>query len=190
MQNWDVFYLFNRNLSSHILQFFSGTFPLNVVFLSHNTLSFFLKLQTSLFPFISHITLKLCVLWTATPFSGWNCLTFLRECHTYILVFSLLLSGPFGSQLTYFCSYFWGTTTPHIWSENSACPTSFLLFGNIKNLFIYIFYTTFYLSNVTIHLQWLDPFLLVFAIYLEGQFRCYYFIKLRFSILPTLLNLL
>ena len=82
--------------------------------------------------------LSLCEFHTcASPFS-------LCECHTNILVSQLLLSGrstlfPFRSYLTRSRSYLVWTTTPHFLNEKSSCPTSFLSFGNITNLFITIF---------------------------------------------------
>ena len=57
--------LFHVRNSTHIPQFSSGTVPLDFVCLSHYAFSFFLILQTSLFSFISYITLDV---WTATTF--------------------------------------------------------------------------------------------------------------------------
>ena len=60
---WMAHSFFHLWSATHILQFSSGNCPLNFVWLSHSALSLLfslLKLSTSLFPFISFITLMLC----------------------------------------------------------------------------------------------------------------------------------
>ena len=112
-------------IATHIPKFSIGTFPLNFTWLSHNTLSFFSKITNLLVSFCYHtlITLMLCELsHFFACFSEWNCPPFiwvnviqisflsplflcecrtcafsfsLCECHTYILVSALLLSGQY-----------------------------------------------------------------------------------------------
>ena len=119
----NVTLFFHEWTATHILQFSSPTVPLNFVWLSHNVLLFFLKLQTSLFPFISYVTDICCadcrtfsplfLSATAPPFFLWashkcpeclhylcmNVVThvrlqfFLCESRTNILVSPLLISG-------------------------------------------------------------------------------------------------
>ena len=77
--------------ATHILKLSSGTVPLNFVWLSRNVLSFFLKLQTSLFPFLLYITLMLCgLLQLIASFSERNWSTFLCDNVTQISWVSLL----------------------------------------------------------------------------------------------------
>ena len=60
----------------HVLQFSSGTVPLDFVWLSHNALSLTINLLIVFFYFIHYPY----IVWTATPFSTfseWNCSTFL-----------------------------------------------------------------------------------------------------------------
>ena len=136
--------LFNVWTATHVLQFSSGTVPLNFVWLSHNALSLTINLLIVSFSFIHYPYF----VWTDTPF----CLFFwlelshfsLCECHTYIFVSPLLLSWhsilfPFRSAMTHSRSYLVWTATPHFLNEKSTCPTSFLSFGNITNLFITTF---------------------------------------------------
>ena len=160
--------------ATHILQFSSGTVPLNFFWLSRNALSLTTNLLVS-FYFVHYP----CFVWTTTPF----CLFFwvelshfsLCECHTNILVFPLLLSG----QSTFVS--FWVITDPFLflscvdchasflkWKLHLCYLTSFLSFGNITNLFI----TTSHISNVIIHLQLLALFLSVFTIHQWEQFWC------------------
>ena len=100
-------------------------------------LSHFLCENVTRIPCVSS-PLSLCECHTcASPFS-------LRECHTNILVSPLLLSGratlfPFRSWLIHSRSNLVWTATPHFLNEKSTCPTSFLSFGNITNLFITTF---------------------------------------------------
>ena len=112
--------LSNVRTATHVLQFSSGTVPLNFVWLSHNALSLTINLLIVSFSFIHYP----CFVSTATPFclfSEWNCPTLLCvnvtqmpcvssplslcechpcassfslcECHTNIHVSPLLLSG-------------------------------------------------------------------------------------------------
>ena len=79
----NVTLFFHEWTAIHILQFSSPTVPLNFVWLSHNVLLFFLKLQTSLFPFISYVTDMLCRLsHLFASFSECNCSTFLSVSFT------------------------------------------------------------------------------------------------------------
>ena len=125
---WAIFSFFLVNgtpyfhvwTTTHVLQFSSGTVPLNFVWLSHNALSLTINLLIVSFSFIHYPYF----VWTDTPFclfSEWNCPTLLCvnvtqmpcvssplslcechtcaspfslcECHTNILVSPLLLSG-------------------------------------------------------------------------------------------------
>ena len=96
--------LFNVSTTTHVLQFCSGTVPLNFAWLSHNALSLTVNLLIVSFSFIHYPYF----VWTATPFclfSEWNCPTLLCvnvtqmpcvsshwslcECHTCASLFSL-----------------------------------------------------------------------------------------------------
>ena len=96
--------LFNVWTATHVLQFSSGTVPLNFVWLSHDALSLTINLLIVSFSFIHYRYF----VWTATLFclfSEWNCPTLLCvnvtqmpcvssplslcECHTYASPFSL-----------------------------------------------------------------------------------------------------
>ena len=99
-------------------------------------LSHFLCVNVTQISCLSQLSLCEC-LTCASPFS-------LCECHTNILVSPLLLSRQstfltFRSLLTHSRSYFIWTATPHFLNEKSTCPTSFLSFGNITNIFITTF---------------------------------------------------
>ena len=121
--------------ATHILQFSSATVSHNFVWLSHNALSLTANLLVS---FWFHTLPLFCV-----------------DCHT---LFPLFL-GEIVSRFFAWMSHKWpvclhylcvNVTHPrHFLNENSTCPSSFLSFGNITNLFI----TTFLISNVIIHLQ-------------------------------------
>ena len=90
--------------ATHVLQFSSGTVPLNFVWLSHNVYSFTINLLFVSFSFMHYPYF----VWTVTPFplfSEWNCPTLLCvnvtqipcvssplsfcECHTCASPFSL-----------------------------------------------------------------------------------------------------
>ena len=137
---WTILFFLRVNVTpyfhvwtaTHVLQFSSGTIPLNSVWLSHNTLSLTMNLLIVSFTFIHHPYF----VWTATSFclsSEWNCATVLCmnvtqipcvssplplckchtcaspfslcECHTNIVVSTLLLSG----HSTLFCFRSWLT---------------------------------------------------------------------------------
>ena len=112
----------------HTLPLFYVDFHTFLPLFLGGTVPFFLQISC-----LSQLSLCEC-LTCASPFS-------LCECHTNILVSPLLLSGqstffPFRSLLTHSRSYFIWTATPHFLNEKSTCPTSFLSFGNITNIFI------------------------------------------------------
>ena len=72
--------LFNVWTATHVLQFSSGTVPLNFVWLSHNALSLTINLLIVSFSFMHYPYF----VWTATPFclfSEWNCPTLFSFTH-------------------------------------------------------------------------------------------------------------
>ena len=114
--------------------------------------------------------------WTATPFYLFFWVELyhfsLCECHAdiqcvsvtskwtlhYVSFWVITIPFSFLSCVDYFISW-----TSHFLNESSTCPTSFLTFGNITNLFRDLFH----ILNVIIHLQLLDLFVSVCGIHLE-----------------------
>ena len=130
--------LFNVWTATHVLQFFSGTVPLNVVWLPHSALSLTIKLLIASFSFIHYPYF----VWTATSFclfSEWNYPTLLCVNVTQILCVSSPLS---------LCEYHtWASSFSLCEGHTNILVSPFLLSGH-STLFPFRSWLTHSRSNL------------------------------------------
>ena len=159
--------------ATHTLQFSSWTVPFNFVWLSHSALIFSGTTNLLVYFYVIHQMLcGLSHLFAS--FSECNSPNFLCQCHANILCVPIILMWMSLVYLRFLCvnftqiflrlitsewklhfasfwvlnkhsrSYLAWNATYHFLSENSFCPPTFLIVGNVANLFM----TTFPISNV------------------------------------------